>query len=447
MADTMSIKSCSEVYKLETERKPKFYIGLIVFFAVVAFLIFGASHIQAALGVYGLFVTEVIILVIALIPVLLFKYDIRKVFPIKRPSARQIFGVLMLWYGALQLGSLCIYVTMYFFPEGMTDVAWALRDFFAGAPLPVILICAAVMPAICEEALCRGLIQHSFGGIKIKWVVILLVGLLFGILHLDFYRFLPTMILGIALAYIMAETGNLLLPMIFHFVNNACSTFLSWLTGPLTESIKPDDLAGIGQSTIYIGGALFMVAVIPWLFIYGSRLVKHRKAQAEDGEAVTKRVSVKTIIAAAIISAACIVGGIALIIPGMSGLLGSAMQPILDISYTEKVSAESAPDQFPVTIEESGQYMLSYQISGDDTLDSGGQTAISFTGSDGHTYLDLSAGEVFGNVPVQLVAGNYTLTFEYDYGYAAGSEKEMDVSFKIVSLTPKLPFAYETEVN
>jgi membrane protease YdiL (CAAX protease family) len=428
---------------MDIERKPKFYIGLIVFFAAVAFLIFGASYIQAALGIYGLFVTELIILMITLIPVLLFKYDVRKVFPLKRPSGKQIIGVLMLWYGALQLGSLCVYITMYFFPEGMTEVAWALRDFFTGAPLPVILICAAVMPAICEEALCRGLIQHSFGGIRVKWLVILLTGLLFGILHLDFYRLLPTMILGTALAYIMAETGNLLLPMLFHFVNNGVSTFISWLTGPLTQSIQQNDLASIGTTTVYIGGALLMCAIVPWLFLYGSRLVKQRKDNAENSEYVQKKTSVKTLIAAGLLSFVCVAGGIAMIIPGVTSVFGSVMHTLLDIRYTERVSVNSVPDKCPVTIEEPGEYMLTYQIAGKNNTDDNGQTTISFTGSDGRIYLHLSAGGIFGNMPVQLDAGNYTLTFNYDYKYDEGREQEVEINFKIVSLDPQSPFAIE----
>jgi hypothetical protein len=96
-----------------------------------------------------------------------------------------------------------------------------------------------------------------------------------------------------------------------------------------------------------------------------------------------------------------------------------------------------------VTIEEPGEYMLTYQIAGKNNTDDNGQTTISFTGSDGRIYLHLSAGGIFGNMPVQLDAGNYTLTFNYDYKYDEGREQEVEINFKIVSLDPQSPFAIE----
>ena len=38
------------------------------------------------------------------------------------------------------------------------------------------------------------------------------MGIIFGIFHLDFVRFIPTAVLGAALTYVMLETDNILLP-------------------------------------------------------------------------------------------------------------------------------------------------------------------------------------------------------------------------------------------
>ncbi len=303
---------------MKSYRTPKFYVGLAVFATVLLFLIFAAGAIQTRLGLYGLFVTELVLLVLSLLPVFIFKYDIYEIFPLRRPAFKQIIGILMLWIGALQFGSLIIYVQMYFFPYDMNEVVWALNDFFSGASLSATLICAAVMPAICEEALCRGLIQKSFSGIRYKWVVILISGLLFGLLHLDYYRFAPTTILGIVMAYIMAETGNLLLPILFHFVNNAWSTLSTWLVSPLAEEISPETVA-VG-STFYIGWALLMCAIVSWLALFGTRLIKDNARRSVQSSG---HLSTKNYIIAGILSCICVVGGIVLLIPQMAGLFGS----------------------------------------------------------------------------------------------------------------------------
>jgi membrane protease YdiL (CAAX protease family) len=415
---------------METTRQPKFYVGLAAFAAVVLFLIFGAAPLQMKLGIYGLFLTEVGILVIAVVPVILFGYDRYEIFPIRRPMLRQVIGVAMLWYGSLQLGYLVIYITMYLFPDGMSEVAWALSDFFKNAPLPALIISAAIMPAICEEALCRGLIQYSFSGLRRKWVTVLIVGLLFGVLHLDLYRFLPTMLLGLAMAYIMAETRNLLLPMLFHFVNNAWTTVLSWATAPLTEGIRTQSLSD--SSGFLIGGALLMCAVVPWLILYGARLIKPNAALPEK-----HKLPVRTKTAAILLSVACAAGGIALIIPQLGALVGSA-QTITNVKYTQYVSESTQPDVHPITIEESGSYMLSYSIIDEMGEDADGRTRVLFEGADGTVYTDFKAKTIVGSMPLTLESGEYSLTFAFEYGYDDAHPASVELGFSIT----RFGFAY-----
>ncbi len=426
---------------MANKREPKFYVGLIAFLAALAFLILGAAPLQVEFGIIGLFLTEIGILIIAVVPVILFKYDIHEIFPLKRIELRQVFGTLMLWYGALELGSLFIYVSLYIFPDGMSQVVWALNDFFSGAPLPALIISAAVMPAICEEALCRGLIQHSFGGIRRKWITVLIVGLLFGILHLDFYRFLPTMILGLAMAYIMAETGNLLLTMLFHFVNNAWSMLLTWVTAPLTQGLQPENLSLDASVPLSIGISLLMCAVAPWLFIYGAYLLKP-KADAPS-RPTTRRAKITAIIISVLIA----VGGLVLIASQLGSFFSSMQEKITDVTYTKYVSASTEPDVHAITIDDPGSYMLSYSITDPKGDDADGRTHVLMEGADGTVYTDFKANTVFGNTPLSLESGEYTLTFEYEYGYDEAHSEPIEISFSLSKLGFSLPNASATELN
>lgn len=79
----------------------------------------------------------------------------------------------------------------------------------------------AVLPALGEELVFRGLIQQSFR----KWlgsphVAIWVTAIIFSTIHFQFQGFLPRMFLGALLGYLFYWTNNLWVPIIAHFVTN-----------------------------------------------------------------------------------------------------------------------------------------------------------------------------------------------------------------------------------
>lgn len=403
------------------EKQPKFYIGLIVFAAAMLLLLFAAPPIQASLGIYGLLLTEMLILACGVTPVFTLGYDIRLVLPVSRPRLHQVFGVLLLWIGSLLSAYLAAYITMYLSPDKMFEVSKAIGDYLTGAPLLVSLFISAVMPAVCEETLCRGFIQYTFGGLKNKWLVIAVIGVLFGIFHWSPFRFAPTMILGFALAFIMYETRNIVLPMLFHFINNGATLLLSYA---MPSGAGAADPALMSQaSAMLIGVFLFFGAAVPWLLIAGARLLKPRD------ENIQKPLNNKTYIAATVISVFCFLTGIGITVLG-SGAVINGMK-ILDMGYTEQVGAGvTEPDFFPVDIDEEGNYAISYSVTGSPGTD--GATSFRLTDADGREYLAITAGSIFGNTQKHLTAGDYTLTFEYDY--KDGKPGSVQVRFTVMEM-------------
>ena len=87
----------------------------------------------------------------------------------------------------------------------------------------------AVTPAICEEALMRGVILDGYGDVSIKKAAIM-NGLLFGMFHLNFHQFAYTFFMGIVLAYVVYITNSIWSAIIIHFINNATSVFMMSLS-------------------------------------------------------------------------------------------------------------------------------------------------------------------------------------------------------------------------
>lgn len=84
------------------------------------------------------------------------------------------------------------------------------------------LFIIAVIPAIGEEIIFRGILQKKLvEQLKNPHVAIWLAALIFSAIHMQFQGFLSRMLLGAILGYLYQWTGNLWVPIIAHFVNNA----------------------------------------------------------------------------------------------------------------------------------------------------------------------------------------------------------------------------------
>lgn len=91
---------------------------------------------------------------------------------------------------------------------------------FGGFLLNIFMI--AVLPAIGEELIFRGILQKIFTDLtgKVVWGI-LISAVLFSSMHMQFQGFLPRFALGVLFSYFYVWSGSLWLPIIAHFINNA----------------------------------------------------------------------------------------------------------------------------------------------------------------------------------------------------------------------------------
>lgn len=111
-------------------------------------------------------------------------------------------------------------VVNYFYPIP-EDYFAGMMDLMSGdqLSLPLVILAIAVLPAIFEELLFRGLIPRFFENRGV-WVTIFVTGILFAIFHLDFYKLLPITFLGSWLGYLLYTSRTIYMPMLAHFLNN-----------------------------------------------------------------------------------------------------------------------------------------------------------------------------------------------------------------------------------
>jgi len=214
----------------------KIVFALVSFIVGMLIMFFVASYIQYHLGMLGLVITELMILVIALISVAASRLSFKQVFRIKASSFREWVSSLCIYLSAF-FGSMTIsFVLTTFFPS-VTETGNALNSFILSGGFIFGLIAVSILPGICEEAWHRGYLLTSLGSIRSVAIRVAIMGLVFGIFHLDPARFLQTMILGMSLSFMRIKTDNFLIPVVFHGLNNLFSLSLVFLFASLPQEI------------------------------------------------------------------------------------------------------------------------------------------------------------------------------------------------------------------
>jgi len=106
-----------------------------------------------------------------------------------------------------------------------------------------------VITAICEEFMFRGLLQTILGKvIRNPHVLIWIIAILFSAVHLQFYGFLPRMILGAWLGYLVYYTKTIWIPVLAHFTNNFYSVALYYLFHNMPDEMQKIDTIGTGTT-------------------------------------------------------------------------------------------------------------------------------------------------------------------------------------------------------
>ncbi len=139
----------------------------------------------------------------------------------------------------------------------------------------VNMLMIAIIPAIGEEMMFRGLFQRLLGEwFKNIHISIFIMAFLFGAIHLQFYGLLPRMMLGVMFGYLYLWTGTLWAPVFAHFINNGSAVLISYLSN--TGVIHADyEKFGSTDNVFMIIGSLIFTGVL----LYSILIINKRKTQ------------------------------------------------------------------------------------------------------------------------------------------------------------------------
>lgn len=154
---------------------------------------------------------------------------------------------------------------------GFTDT-WML--------IPTVIV-MAVVPALGEELLLRGIVMRRFMASGFSpWAAILISGFFFSIMHGHYSNTIAIWVLGIFLGYLYYASGSLWLPIAAHFMNNFVALLLKYLLniGVISAEVAEAD------TPIYVALITTVLLVGCMYLLYKNRQPAHFAEGDEEDE-------------------------------------------------------------------------------------------------------------------------------------------------------------------
>lgn len=135
--------------------------------------------------------------------------------------------------------------------------------------LVMLILVVGVMAGFSEELFFRGTIQRMMITARVNpHVAIWLTAIIFSAIHMQFYGFVPRMLLGAMFGYMAWWSGSLWLAVTAHITNNTVAAIVMWMkargaSGPVTQidTIGADNLSLVAASVIFTGACLLAIYV------------------------------------------------------------------------------------------------------------------------------------------------------------------------------------------
>lgn len=196
--------------------------------------------------------------------------SIRESIRLKKLKVTRILLLILLAELLLPLVVFVNSLSLLFTTDAATAGMQELREvpFFAG------LLMSAVLPAVLEEAIYRGVFYHEYRQVSL-WRGILLSSLLFALMHLNLNQFCYAFVMALIFAVVIEVTDSILSAMILHFWINASSALSIYLqqaaeqlygsevTEAVTEVAPLVEVSRLGAAAMVPTG--LAVLVILWL--------------------------------------------------------------------------------------------------------------------------------------------------------------------------------------
>jgi membrane protease YdiL (CAAX protease family) len=148
--------------------------------------------------------------------------------------------------------------------------------------LAFVLLVVAFIPAIVEELLFRGVVQHSLSKVLTPMRAAAATGVIFGLFHFNPFAVLPLIGLGCYFGFLRARSESIIIAMTAHFLNNTIAVIVTYFG--MTE----ETIVGMGGE-LEPATPMVLLQLLLFVMLFGLSMVGYLRAsevwrEEEGGE-------------------------------------------------------------------------------------------------------------------------------------------------------------------
>jgi sodium transport system permease protein len=193
--------------------------------------------------------------------VALLKKNFKSVFFLNTTKSYKYYWMgLGLWVVALIASGIYASYAVEFLPEE-NELMDAFNYIFENLSLPNQILMIAVLPAIVEELIFRGLFLSSFLKHTRPSTAIIATSLMFAAMHFSLLKLVTTFILGCTFGYVVYKSKSIFPAIFLHFLNNGFSVLVANFLSDF-EFVEPLALYQNSISTLVIGFVAIVVIIM-----------------------------------------------------------------------------------------------------------------------------------------------------------------------------------------
>lgn len=262
-------------------------------------LMLGIQFLMMFMGIYDTMTivmgSQLFVLLVPLIGSKICGVKLRETFRIRSIRPVSLVFIFLIAFCSFPIISLLNVISMFFVEN---EVAGVAMDMYPHG-LFLSMLVMAVMPAVGEEVLMRGVIYRSYQR-KSPIFALFASAVIFGLIHMNFNQMPYAIFLGIIMVLLIEATDSILSSMFLHFLINGFSTMAGYFTANIVETqVQSTSSPWIVQIMPYVIMSAIMVPALIFLMLALFRIngrkikvvfkKKDQVPEISDGDEIKKK--------------------------------------------------------------------------------------------------------------------------------------------------------------
>ena len=241
---------------MNSKKANRLFLSVVLMhFVLIAVLIVSSQFFSLGL-VANLLISQFVILLPACISIVLSKKKIEwKDFGFQKIKISTLLLTIVYTFLCMPLVTVVNAISMLF----VDNTVVAISSEILALPFPLALFIIAMVGPFSEEFVFRGIIFNSYKKDGNALGAILLSALVFGFMHMNLNQAGYAFVIGIALAFLMVATGSLWAPFLMHFIVNAQSVIMMYVTEYFMPGSLAEESAKMTQKDLLITIGIYSV--------------------------------------------------------------------------------------------------------------------------------------------------------------------------------------------